>query len=131
MSIGIHASAYLDLTDLLLCADEALYAAKTQGRNRYRVLDGSLCVRLTTRCAIERDLPQAMARGELDVFFQPVFREGGGVARLDSVEALLRWEHSTYGPIAPPDRDPAGRRLNPNSVIARAMSRPRPIIRTS
>lgn len=101
VSIGIHISASMDLTDMLLCADEALYAAKKQGRNRFRVFDGSLRIRLTTRCAIERELPQAMVSGELDVFFQPVLREGGVL--LDSVEALLRWEHPKYGLIAPSD----------------------------
>lgn len=101
ISIGIHIAVSTDLTDMLLGADEALYAAKVIGRNGFRVFDESLRTRLNIRCAIERDLPNAMISGELDVFFQPVMREGG--TRLDSVEALLRWRHPEYGPITPPD----------------------------
>jgi len=101
ISIGIHIAATTDLTDMLRCADEALYEAKTLGRNHFRVFDESLRARLNIRRAIERDLPQALAMRTLDIYFQPIFRDGG--TRLDSVEALLRWRHPEHGPIAPQD----------------------------
>ena len=99
--IGIHVASATNLTDMLLCADEALYAAKDAGRNQFRTFDQSLRSRLDIRRAIERDLPQAMADRTLGLFFQPIFRDDG--MRLDSVEALLRWHHPEHGRIAPPD----------------------------
>lgn len=101
ISIGIHVARASVLTDMLTCADEALYAAKGAGRNHFRVFDALLQARLEIRRAIERDFPQAVADRTLEVFFQPILRDGG--ARLDSVEALLRWQHPVHGWIAPPD----------------------------
>ena len=39
VSIGVHAGSEPSLTEMLSCADEALYASKAAGRNRFRVFD--------------------------------------------------------------------------------------------
>ncbi|PIK70136.1 GGDEF-domain containing protein, partial [Methylobacterium frigidaeris] len=89
MSIGLCHAHGPSLTQMLTCADEALYAAKAAGRNRFRIFDENLRGRLEMRRDSERDLSHALAENGLAVWFQPIFGEGGG--RAAGLEALVRW----------------------------------------
>ncbi|MCY0386721.1 EAL domain-containing protein [Robbsia sp. Bb-Pol-6] len=100
-SIGVHHAAEVALTDRLAYADEALHAAKSAGRNQFRLFDAALLVRLEMRRDIERDLPAALNAGSLEVWFQPIFKKGG--RDLESLEALLRWNHAAHGWVPPPE----------------------------
>ncbi|TFZ55682.1 EAL domain-containing protein [Methylorubrum sp. Q1] len=101
MSIGICHRPADSLTHLLSCADEALYAAKHSGRNHFRLFDDGLSTRLEMRRDCERDLSQALAEGELDVWFQPIFGPDGH--RVTNLEALVRWHHPVHGWVPPAD----------------------------
>lgn len=100
VSIGINLGEGESLTERLVRADEALYAAKSTGRNRYRVFDDELRAQLDMRRDAERDLPDALAEGAIQVWFQPIFRVREG--DLAGMEALVRWRHPRHGWV-PPD----------------------------
>jgi len=51
------------------------------------------------RFAMEQDLRQAMAAGELQLRFQPLIHAGQG--RVHGAEALIRWRHPQHGMISP------------------------------
>ena len=99
ISIGIHVAQTFDLTEMLTCADEALYAAKSTGRNRCYLFDDDLRRRLDMRRDIEHDLTGALADNALAIWYQPIFREDG--RQLVNLEALIRWEHPKHGWIPP------------------------------
>jgi diguanylate cyclase len=101
VSIGVHAGPEHSLTEMLSCADEALYASKATGRNRYRVFDVSLRERLQMRRDLERDLSQALVENTPEVWFQPIYAVDART--LVGLEALVRWNHPKLGWIAPPD----------------------------
>jgi diguanylate cyclase (GGDEF)-like protein len=101
VSIGIHVTPDFDIAEMLTTADEALYAAKNAGRNRYYLFDENLRNRREMRRAVERDLRQGLFNRALEVWYQPVFDRDG--KRLISLEALLRWKHPNYGWIPPED----------------------------
>jgi diguanylate cyclase (GGDEF)-like protein len=97
--VGVHCGRGRNVTELLTYADEALYVAKTTGRNRYYIFDEMLHERLEMRRDVERDLQRALAENDLEIWFQPVFRRDG--IQLVSFEALLRWRHPRHGMIPP------------------------------
>lgn len=101
LSVGIYLSRGDDINEMLVCSDAAMYEAKRRGRNQYQVFNAALDAHLQMKRDVERDLAQALADGELQVWFQPIVCEDGRA--LDGFEALVRWTHRRHGPIAPPD----------------------------
>lgn len=99
VSIGVYQGEAHDIDEMLIYADAALYSAKKEGRNRFRMFDEELRRQALVRRDIERDLGAALAREELEIWFQPIMRDGG--KKLDSLEALLRWNHPEHGWIDP------------------------------
>lgn len=86
-------------TDLLRCADMALYAAKMKGRNTLAVFDEEIRARVSTRLRRTHELSEAIHSGGLEVYYQPVFAADGG--RPMAAEALLRWRHPDLGLLTP------------------------------
>lgn len=88
-----------DIESLLRNADAAMYAAKAAGRNTFRFYDEAMNRRASQRLALETDLRRAVARRQLELFYQPQIRSADG--RLAGVEALLRWRHPERGLVSP------------------------------
>ena len=100
-SLGIAIAPYdgLEVDDLIKSADLALYAAKGGGRGQYRFYSNDLKDSADERREIEEDLRDALARGELEMHYQPVVRSSDNV--VVGFEALMRWNHPERGPINP------------------------------
>ena len=119
ISIGVHVGPESSLTEMLSCADEALYAAKAAGQNQFRLFDAGLRARLQMRRDLERDLSQALAENVLEVWFQPIYAVDART--LVGLEALVRWEHPRLGWIAPPDLIAAAASVGLTESLLRAI----------
>ncbi len=87
--------------NLVRNADLALYAAKDGGRGRYHFYAQDLHAEAEARAQLEEDLRDAISKGDLQLFYQPVVSTA--TEEISGFEALLRWHHPVKGWI-PPDR---------------------------
>ncbi|HET8682525.1 MAG TPA: EAL domain-containing protein [Micromonosporaceae bacterium] len=101
--------------DLLNRADLARQRARQLGRNRVEWYDESIESLLRRRMLLERDLPGAAVRGELDLVFQPILELAE--QRPVGVEALLRWRHPTLGTVPPGELVPIADELGVMSEV--------------
>ncbi len=99
IGIAIAPDDGLSLEDLFKNADLAMYAAKSDGRRTYRFFVPELDARLKTRRQLELDLRQALARGQLEIHYQPLVELATDTVA--GCEALLRWYHPERGMISP------------------------------
>lgn len=86
--------------ELMRRADIALYEAKNAGRGNYRFFAPHMMDAIVRRKALETDLREALARGQLTLHFQPRVDVDG--LNILGAEALLRWHHPKHGNV-PPD----------------------------
>ena len=100
-SVGIAVSPLggVDYPTLLQHADTAMYAAKAAGRNTFTTHDVDGVPAVATRLALEAALHGAVANGELTVAYQPQVELASG--RIIGAEALVRWQHPTFGAVGP------------------------------
>lgn len=89
-----------DIETLLRHADQAMYAAKSQGSQlweRYRPELGQIS---QERADMERELRLALANGDLQLHFQPQVRHPETPV-LYGLESLSRWHHPEWGWVSP------------------------------
>lgn len=101
VSIGVVVSPQDgDHAELLLKnAETAMYLAKDQGRNSYRVYAAEMNARMAERLDLDTKLRRALERDELQLHYQPQLDLRTN--RIIGAEALLRWKHPEIGMIPP------------------------------
>jgi diguanylate cyclase (GGDEF)-like protein len=101
-SIGVaQPAAGQSQTEIALMrrADLALYAAKREGRNRYRVFDAELEKAAEHRMSLEAGLEGALRTGQFRMAYQPIVKAKNG--HVLGFEALVRWDSPDHGAVSP------------------------------
>jgi EAL domain-containing protein (putative c-di-GMP-specific phosphodiesterase class I) len=99
-SIGIAAARSEDgAEELLRNADLAMYQAKARGKGMYELFAPPMYEALRDRVALQADLQKALDRREFRLVYQPLVELA--TERVVGVEALVRWDHPTRGPVSP------------------------------
>jgi diguanylate cyclase (GGDEF)-like protein/PAS domain S-box-containing protein len=101
-SIGytIYPTDHADPDTLLRHADQAMYQAKMEGRNRCRLFDAETFEANNQKHLKLEAIEQALLNDQLCLFYQPKVNLKTG--RVFGAEALIRWQHPTRG-IVPPN----------------------------
>lgn len=90
-----------DVDQLVKNADLALYKAKSEGRDAYRIFEDAMGVEVRTRRAHQIDLRNALSNDEFELYYQPIVDIQ--TRQTASIEALIRWHHPQRGMIPPAD----------------------------
>ena len=84
--------------ELLKQADIAMYQAKNDGRNSFRIFDPHMQAAITTRVTLEKELQQAIDYQQFHVYYQV---QKNSDHQAIGAEALIRWIHPERGLISP------------------------------
>ncbi len=98
IGISVYPNDGRDFAELLKNADAAMYHAKESGRGTFRFFSPALHAKAVERLRLENQLRSALARSELVMHWQPVYR---GTSRVVGTEALVRWQHPERGLLLP------------------------------
>ncbi len=99
IGIAIFPSDGRDVDTLLKNSDIAMYHAKDRGRNNCQFFEANMNVVAAERHALGVALRQGLARGEFELYFQPIVSVANNV--MSSMEVLLRWRHPERGLVPP------------------------------
>ncbi|GEM46761.1 bifunctional diguanylate cyclase/phosphodiesterase [Deinococcus cellulosilyticus] len=88
-----------DPNKLMVSADQAMYSAKSEGKNRFRFFKRSMQDTAFEKRRIHNDLGFAIRRNELEMYYQPIVDLVTG--QVVKAEALLRWKHPEKGFVSP------------------------------
>ncbi len=89
----------MEAEQLLRQADQAMYLAKLNGKNRYHLFDPVKDETARERFIRIDEIRQGLSAGEMCLHYQPkVWLNTGAVA---GFEALIRWQHPQRGLLAP------------------------------
>ncbi|MGW9193272.1 putative bifunctional diguanylate cyclase/phosphodiesterase [Micromonospora chersina] len=109
-SVGLAETTGGEPQDVLRQADLARRRAVQLGRDRVEWYDAYLEEQLVRRLDLERELPGAVARGELDLVYQPVLALADRLPV--GTEALLRWRSPVLGTVLPQELLPVAADLD-------------------
>jgi diguanylate cyclase (GGDEF)-like protein/PAS domain S-box-containing protein len=101
VGIALYPSDAGDAEELLRHADQAMYAAKNGGRNRFMYFTDDMQSAAQQRARLAIDLRRAAAQQEFELHYQPIVNLKTGV--VERAEALLRWRHPERGLLNPAD----------------------------
>jgi diguanylate cyclase (GGDEF)-like protein/PAS domain S-box-containing protein len=99
IGITVHPNDGDDVDELLRNADLAMYQAKAEGRNAYRLFAANMNTVAREAIVLETDLRHALDRQQFVLYYQPQIELKSG--RIVGAEALLRWQRPGVGLVKP------------------------------
>jgi len=99
LGIASYPDCASDATQLMKCADIALYRSKDSGRNQAHFYSKALHAKIQKRLELENDIHGALRRNEFVLHYQP--QVAADSETITGVEALIRWQHPSKGLIGP------------------------------
>ncbi|HKB60744.1 MAG TPA: EAL domain-containing protein, partial [Gallionellaceae bacterium] len=99
VGITLYPHDTTDIEALLKNADQAMYQAKNQGRNRFCFFTAALQEAAQKRMRLITDLRNALDGHQFQVHYQPIVELATG--NIHKAEALIRWRHPDQGLISP------------------------------
>ena len=99
IGVSVYPEHGRDFEILLKNADLAMFRAKSEQRDAFRIFEPPLAAAAETRITLMSELRSAIDARQFEVFYQPQVALDSGA--LLGVEALVRWRHPERGLIEP------------------------------
>lgn len=113
VSVSIGISLYpedaVNAENLLKNAGQAMYAAKSQGRNNFCYFTASMQQSAKNKRRLVNELREALEQEQFRLFYQPIVTLSNGA--LHKAEALIRWQHPSRGLISPAEFIPVAEEI--------------------
>ena len=87
------------LEELVRSADTAMYVAKEEGRRMFRVFAPEMNNKVSEYMWLDSNMRKALEEEQFELYYQPKVSMATG--KVDSVEALIRWNHPERGLVSP------------------------------
>lgn len=101
IGVTIYPQDGIDADQLMRHADQAMYVAKQEGKNRYRLFDAAHNAALVNQHEKVEGIRKALEQKEFVLFYQPKVNMKTG--KMIGAEALIRWQSPERGLVAPND----------------------------
>jgi cyclic di-GMP phosphodiesterase Gmr len=85
--------------ELVRSADTAMYVAKEDGRRTFRVFSAEMNNKVSEYMWLDTNMRRALEENQFELYYQPKVSLLTG--KVDSVEALVRWNHPERGLVSP------------------------------
>ncbi len=100
IGISIYPDTASTMDELITNADTAMYDAKQDGRDRYKVYSKDMGNYISTQMGLEQDLKKAIDNAnELELYYQ--VKIDSASKKISGAEALIRWNHPSKGLLFP------------------------------
>jgi diguanylate cyclase (GGDEF)-like protein/PAS domain S-box-containing protein len=99
IGISLYPDHGCDASTLMKHADQAMYLAKKEGKGDLKLYHHEISDGLARRIFLSQSLYKAFDYDELSLFYQPIVSVKE--KKIEGLEALVRWNHTTQGPISP------------------------------
>lgn len=99
MGVTLYPQDGADVDLLMRQADQAMYAAKLAGKNRYHLFDVAQDAAIRQQHNSLERMEQALAQGQFALYYQPKVHLQSGL--VVGAEALIRWNHPERGLLDP------------------------------
>jgi diguanylate cyclase (GGDEF)-like protein/PAS domain S-box-containing protein len=99
IGVTIYPQDAQDIDTLIKNADQAMYNAKSQGRDRFSYFTPLMQAQSKMKMQIANDLRLALNKGEFWLAYQPIVSLTTG--EVHKAEALIRWQHPKRGLVGP------------------------------
>ncbi len=99
MGIAVYPQDGQTIEDLVKNADVAMYHAKENGRNTFRLYSPTMNSEAMGRMRLDQQLRRAVDAGQFAMVYQPIADTATGA--VIGAEALVRWNHPERGLLSP------------------------------
>jgi len=99
MGIACAPSDGQSTEQLLKAADQAMYKAKSNGRNGFEFFSADMRIRAQARMQLLKDLRSAIDLHQFELFYQPIVALND--LHIHKAEGLIRWHHPVNGLVSP------------------------------
>ncbi|MCJ8293190.1 MAG: EAL domain-containing protein [Colwellia sp.] len=99
LGVTIYPDDATNIDILLKNADQAMYSAKSLGRENYQFFTASMRDAINNRVALINDIRKAIDNEEFSLVYQPIINLSNN--EIYKAEVLIRWNHPSKGFISP------------------------------